>query len=185
MKGVESLGRGTVVRFLITGGAGFIGSALVRLLISETDHEVLCLDKLTYAGTLDSLYEVESSPRYQFVRADDCDATALSDVFKRFRPDVVIHLAAESHVDRSIDGPDDFIQTNLIGTYTLLEAAREYWHALPIHQKDRFRFHHVSTDEVYGDLDGADDLFTEETPYAPSSHTGNQGWVGSPSQGVV
>ena len=157
------------LRFLVTGGAGFIGSALVRHLISDTDHEVLCLDKLTYAGNLDSLSEVESSPRYQFVRADICDAGALSDVFRCCQPNVIMHLAAESHVDRSIDGPGDFIQTNLVGTYTLLEAARDYWELLPTDQRGSFRFHHVSTDEVYGDLGGTDDLFTEETPYAPSS----------------
>ena len=157
------------MRFLITGGAGFIGSALVRHLIAETGHDVLCLDKLTYAGNLDSLSEVESSLRYQFVRADICDTGALSDVFRRYQPDVVMHLAAESHVDRSIDGPDDFVQTNLVGTYTLLEAGREYWESLPADRRDWFRFHHVSTDEVYGDLDGTDELFTEETRYAPSS----------------
>ena len=120
-------------------------------------------------GNLDSLSEVESSPRYQFVQADICDARGLSDVFKHYEPSVVMHLAAESHVDRSIDGPSDFVQTNLVGTYTLLEAGREYWESLPTDQSDTFRFHHVSTDEVYGDLDGSNDLFTEETPYAPSS----------------
>ena len=157
------------LRFLVTGGAGFIGSALVRHLISETGHDVLCLDKLTYAGNLDSLSGIESSSRYRFAMADICDAGALSDAFETYQPDVVMHLAAESHVDRSIDGPDDFIHTNLVGTYTLLEAAREYWQSLPTDQGGLFRFHHVSTDEVYGDLEGTDDLFTEQTPYAPSS----------------
>jgi dTDP-glucose 4,6-dehydratase len=157
------------LRFLVTGGAGFIGSALVRHLISKTDHDVLCLDKLTYAGNLDSLSVVESSPRYQFVQADICDPGALSDVFKRYQPDVVMHLAAESHVDRSIDGPGDFIQTNIVGTYTLLEVALRYWKLLPVDRKASFRFHHVSTDEVFGDLHGTGELFTEETPYAPSS----------------
>ena len=152
------------LRFLVTGGAGFIGSALVRHLISDTDHEVLCLDKLTYAGNLDSLSEVESSPRYQFVRADICDASTLSDVFRRYQPNVIMHLAAEDHVDRSIDGPGDFIQTNLVGTYSLLEAGREYWESLPTDQRGSFRFHHVSTDEVYGDLDGTDNLFTRRHP---------------------
>ena len=157
------------LRFLVTGGAGFIGSALVRHLISDTDHEVLCLDKLTYAGSLDSLSEVESSPRYQFVQADICAPGALSDVFRRYQPDVVMHLTAESHVDRSIEGPRDFIQTNIVGTYTLLEVALRYWKLLPVDRKASFRFHHVSTDEVFGDLHGTDELFTEETPYAPSS----------------
>ena len=159
----------STLRFLVTGGAGFIGSALIRHLISATDHDVLCFDKLTYAGNLDSLSEVESSPRYQFVMADICDARVLADVFKRYQPHVVMHLAAESHVDRSIDVPNDFIQTNLVGTYRLLEAVREYWQSLPTDRKDSFRFHHVSTDEVFGDLDGIDNLFTEDSPYLPSS----------------
>ena len=156
-------------RILVTGGAGFIGSAVVRHLIRNTQCEVANLDKLTYAGNLESLAEVADSPRYRFYQVDICDAAALDRVFAEFRPDAVMHLAAESHVDRSIDGPADFIQTNIVGTYTLLEAARRYWNALPTAAKEAFRFHHISTDEVYGDLEGTDDLFTETTPYAPSS----------------
>lgn len=154
---------------LITGGAGFIGSAVVRHLIQHTPHQVACLDKLTYAGNLESLAPVADSPRYRFYQVDICDRAALDAVFAEFRPDAVMHLAAESHVDRSIDGPADFIQTNVVGTYTLLEAARGYWNGLDAQAKPAFRFHHISTDEVYGDLHGSDDLFTEVTPYAPSS----------------
>ncbi len=157
------------VRILVTGGAGFIGSAVVRHLILNSPHEVANLDKLTYAGNLESLASVADSPRYRFYQVDICDATALDRVIAEFRPDAVMHLAAESHVDRSIDGPSDFIQTNIVGTYTLLEAARRYWSDLAPVAKEAFRFHHISTDEVYGDLEGTDDLFTETTPYAPSS----------------
>ena len=156
-------------RILVTGGAGFIGSAVVRHLIQNTPHEVANLDKLTYAGNLESLESVADSPRYHFYQVDIGDAAALDHVFAEFQPDAVMHLAAESHVDRSIDGPADFIQTNIVGTYTLLEAARRYWNGLATEAKAAFRFHHISTDEVYGDLDGTDELFTESTPYAPSS----------------
>jgi dTDP-glucose 4,6-dehydratase len=166
--------------FLVTGGAGFIGSAVVRELIRHTQHHVVNVDKLTYAGNLDSLVEVADSPRYTFVQADICDADAMQAVFETHQPDIVMHLAAESHVDRSIDGPAAFIQTNVLGTCTLLETARRYFNtlkalkesALSDTQADKaesFRFHHISTDEVYGDLHGADALFTETTPYAPSS----------------
>ena len=157
------------MRILITGGAGFIGSALVRHLLNHTEHDVLNLDKLTYAGNLESLASVESHPRYQFVQADIADRETVSRVLSEFQPDAIMHLAAESHVDRSIDGPSEFIQTNIVGTYQLLEAARAYWSELPEARKQAFRFHHISTDEVYGDLHGVDDLFTETTPYAPSS----------------
>lgn len=157
------------MRILLTGGAGFIGSAVVRHIIKNTDDEVLNLDKLTYAGNLESLNEISGNPRYQFQQVDICDADKLADVFTMFKPDVVMHLAAESHVDRSIDGPAAFIQTNIVGTYTLLEAARQYWQGLEESKKTHFRFHHISTDEVYGDLEGTTDLFTETTSYAPSS----------------
>lgn len=157
------------MRILLTGGAGFIGSAVVRHIIKNTDDEVLNLDKLTYAGNLESLNEISGNPRYQFQQVDICDADKLADVFTMFKPDVVMHLAAESHVDRSIDGPTAFIQTNIVGTYTLLEAARQYWQGLEESKKIHFRFHHISTDEVYGDLEGTTDLFTETTSYAPSS----------------
>lgn len=157
------------MRILVTGGAGFIGSAVIRHLVGNTTHEVVNLDKLTYAGNLESLGSAADSPRYRFYRADICDALTLDKVFAEFQPTAVMHLAAESHVDRSIDGPADFIQTNIVGTYTLLEAARRYWNALEPESKASFRFHHISTDEVYGDLEGTDDLFTETTAYAPSS----------------
>ncbi|MBS0550924.1 MAG: dTDP-glucose 4,6-dehydratase, partial [Proteobacteria bacterium] len=157
------------MRILVTGGAGFIGSAVVRHIINDTPHEVANVDKLTYAGNLESLAAVADSPRYRFHQVDICDGPALAKVFAEFRPTAVMHLAAESHVDRSIDGPAAFIETNVVGTYTLLEAARAYWNALSAAEKDAFRFHHISTDEVYGDLEGTDDLFTETTPYAPSS----------------
>lgn len=156
-------------RILVTGGAGFIGSALVRYLINETDAEVANVDVLTYAGNLDSLAQVATSGRYQFHPVDILDAKALTQVFEAFRPDIVMHLAAESHVDRSIDGPAAFIQTNIVGTYTLLEATRAYWLGLDEAARQAFRFHHISTDEVYGDLEGTDALFREDTAYAPSS----------------
>ena len=157
------------MKILVTGGAGFIGSALIRYLVSDTDCSVINLDKLTYAGNLDSLSQVEGSDRYHFEQADICDRGALDAVFRNHQPDAVMHLAAESHVDRSIDGPGDFIQTNLVGTYTMLEASRSYWAGLDVAERDRFRFLHVSTDEVYGDLAGSDDLFREDTSYDPSS----------------
>ncbi|MGP5713090.1 dTDP-glucose 4,6-dehydratase [Vreelandella alkaliphila] len=160
------------MQFLITGGAGFIGSAVIRELIHNTGHRVVNVDKLTYAGNLESLESVADSERYTFVQADICDAPAMQRLFEQHRPDVVMHLAAESHVDRSIDGPAAFIQTNVIGTTVLLEAARVYWKDLQEYDADKaeaFRFHHISTDEVYGDLEGTDDLFTEDTHYAPSS----------------
>ena len=156
------------LRFLVTGGAGFIGSAVVRHLITDTDHEVVCLDKLTYAGNLDNLAPVAGDPRYSFVQADICDAAAVRATFARYAPDIVMHLAAESHVDRSIDGPAAFIETNITGTFVLLEAARRHWSALEGDAKARFRFHHISTDEVFGSL-GADDFFREESPYQPNS----------------
>lgn len=154
---------------LVTGGAGFIGSAVIRHLINNTDFNVVNVDKLTYAGNLESLELVSDNSRYAFEQVDICDATEIKRVFKEYQPDIVMHLAAESHVDRSIDGPGEFIQTNIVGTYNLLEQARHYWAALEADKKKGFRFHHISTDEVYGDLEGTDDLFTEETPYAPSS----------------
>ena len=154
---------------LVTGGAGFIGSAVVRHIIENTQDNVVNVDKLTYAGNLESLESVENNPRYAFEQVDICDAKALARVFEHHQPDAVMHLAAESHVDRSIDGPAAFIETNIVGTYTLLEAARAYWNTLNDERKAAFRFHHISTDEVYGDLEGTDDLFTETTPYAPSS----------------
>ena len=154
---------------LVTGGAGFIGSAVVRHIIESTQDSVVNVDKLTYAGNLESLESVENNPRYAFEQVDICDSKALLRVFEHHQPDAVMHLAAESHVDRSIDGPAAFIETNIVGTYTLLEAARAYWNTLNDERKAAFRFHHISTDEVYGDLEGTDDLFTETTPYAPSS----------------
>lgn len=157
------------MHILITGGAGFIGSALIRHLLNHTEHQVLNLDKLTYAGNLESLATVADHPNYRFVQADIADNVAVSQVLAEFQPDAIMHLAAESHVDRSIDGPAAFIQTNIVGTYALLEATRSYWSQLDPARKAAFRFHHISTDEVYGDLHGVDDLFTETTPYAPSS----------------
>ena len=157
------------MNILVTGGAGFIGSALVRFLINDTDHRVLNVDKLTYAGNLESLCTVESNARYQFLKADICDRQLLHKAFNDFQPDLVMHLAAESHVDRSIDGPAAFIETNIIGTYTMLELAREYLKTIPRPKQASFRFHHISTDEVYGDLHNTTDLFCENTPYNPSS----------------
>ncbi|WP_278497930.1 dTDP-glucose 4,6-dehydratase [Pantoea vagans] len=156
-------------RFLITGGAGFIGSALVRFLIAETRHQVVVVDKLSYAGNLASLASVADSPRFCFEQVDICDRAALDQVFARHQPDCVMHLAAESHVDRSIDGPVAFIETNIVGTYQLLEAARFYWQNLDDARKTAFLFHHISTDEVFGDLHDSQAYFTETTPYAPSS----------------
>jgi len=153
----------------VTGGAGFIGSAVVRHLIQDTEHSVINLDKLTYAGNLESLASVADSDRYQFSQTDICDRAALDRLFAEVQPDIIMHLAAESHVDRSIEGPADFIETNIVGTYQLLEAARAYWSGLSAEKQSVFRFHHISTDEVYGDLEGTDDLFTETTAYAPSS----------------
>lgn len=156
-------------RILVTGGAGFIGSAVVRHIIADTNNSVVVVDKLTYAGNLESLTPVADNERYSFEQVDICNRNELDRVFAQYQPDYVMHLAAESHVDRSIDGPADFIETNIVGTYTMLEAARQYWNGLDASRKDAFRFHHISTDEVYGDLHGTDDFFTETTPYAPSS----------------
>ncbi|ABV37597.1 dTDP-glucose 4,6-dehydratase [Shewanella sediminis HAW-EB3] len=157
------------MKILITGGAGFIGSAVIRHIINHTQDSVVNLDKLTYAGNLESLQEIENSSRYCFEQLDICDSVELKRVFEQHKPDCVMHLAAESHVDRSIDGPAAFIETNIVGTYALLEATRAYWIALDEDKKAAFRFHHISTDEVYGDLEGTVDLFTETTPYEPSS----------------
>ncbi len=157
------------MKVLITGGAGFIGSAVVRYVVENTEHKVAVVDKLTYAGNLASLESVSASDKYQFFCVDICDQVALEDVFQESQPDAVMHLAAESHVDRSIEGPGEFIQTNIVGTYALLEVARKYWTGLDGHKKAAFRFHHVSTDEVYGDLDGPEGLFKEDTSYDPSS----------------
>jgi dTDP-glucose 4,6-dehydratase len=156
------------MRFLVTGGAGFIGSSVVRQLIANTDHSVLVVDKLTYAGNLDSLKPVASDPRFSFVQADIVDAATMRKTIGAYAPDVVMHLAAESHVDRSIDGPGEFIQTNVVGTFALLQAALEYWRSLAADRKDRFRFHHISTDEVFGSL-GPTGLFHEDSLYQPNS----------------
>lgn len=156
-------------RFLITGGAGFIGSALVRFLIESTEHQVVVVDKLSYAGNLASLAGVQQHPRFAFEQVDICNRPALDRVLAHYQPDCVMHLAAESHVDRSIDGPFAFIETNIVGTYHLLEAVRHYWQAMESTRKAGFLLHHISTDEVFGDLHGTDDFFTETTPYAPSS----------------
>lgn len=156
-------------KIVITGGAGFIGSAVVRHIIENTQDSVVNVDKLTYAGNLESLESVENNPRYAFEQVDICDAKALARVFEQHQPDAVMHLAAESHVDRSIDGSAAFIETNIVGTYTLLETARAYWNGLSDEKKAAFRFHHISTDEVYGDLSLSDPAFTEYSPYHPSS----------------
>ena len=157
------------LRFLVTGGAGFIGSAVIRYLINETKHHVVNIDALTYAGNLSSLEDVSSSSRYSFEKVNVCDGHELNRVFMEYEPDAVMHLAAESHVDRSIGSPATFIETNIVGTYQLLEASRKYIESLKDEKKALFRFHHISTDEVYGDLGKTEDLFTEETSYAPSS----------------
>ncbi len=165
------------MKILVTGGAGFIGSAVVRHIINNTQDSVVNVDKLTYAGNLESLADISDSERYAFVQADICDRNAMDKIFVEFQPDAVMHLAAESHVDRSISGPAEFIETNIVGTYTLLEAARAYWSQLDENRKSGFRFHHISTDEVYGDLPHPDErptgeelpMFTETTSYAPSS----------------
>lgn len=156
------------MRIIVTGGAGFIGSALVRHLIRHSDHEILVYDKLTYAGVSSSLVGVEGNSRYRFVRADVADPKAANDIISAFKPDLIAHLAAESHVDRSLEGPADFIQTNLVGTFTLLEAALAYWRGLDEAGQERFRFHLISTDEVFGSL-GPEGQFTETTPYDPRS----------------
>jgi len=157
------------MKILITGGAGFIGSAVVRFILEQTEDEVLNVDLLTYAGNLASLPGAEQNPGYQFSQTDICEQQALARLFDQFQPDAVMHLAAESHVDRSIDGPEAFIQTNVVGTYSLLQAAMKYWGALPAERAALFRFHHISTDEVYGDLKGSEALFTEQTSYKPRS----------------
>ncbi|QOW44505.1 MULTISPECIES: dTDP-glucose 4,6-dehydratase [Acinetobacter] len=157
------------MKILVTGGAGFIGSAVIRNIIKNTQDEVLNVDKLTYAGNLESLIEIDQDKKYQFKQIDICNENDLIKAFNEFKPDLVMHLAAESHVDRSIDGPAEFITTNIVGTYTLLEVARKYWMQLDEPAKAKFKFHHISTDEVYGDLEGTTDLFTETTSYAPSS----------------
>lgn len=165
------------MKILVTGGAGFIGSAVVRHIINNTSYSVINLDKLTYAGNLKSLESIADSGRYTFEKVDICDALELKRVFEQYKPNIVMHLAAESHVDRSIDGPGEFIKTNIVGTYTLLEQARHYWSQLEADEKALFKFHHISTDEVYGDLPHPDEqqadeplpLFTEETAYNPSS----------------
>jgi len=162
-------GRRMKQKFLVTGGAGFIGSAVVRHLINDLNHEVVNVDKLTYAGSLESLEAASDSLLYRFEQVDICDQKEVERVFAEHRPDKVLHLAAESHVDRSIDGPAAFIQTNLVGTYVMLEVTRQYWMNLDAEKQAGFRFHHVSTDEVYGDLKESEELFTEATPYAPSS----------------
>jgi len=156
------------MRILVTGGAGFIGSALVRNLVNDSDHDVLVFDKLTYAGVLSSLEPVAGSNRYRFVKGDICDAEAVASVIASFRPDVIAHLAAESHVDRSIDGPGEFVQTNVVGTFVMLQQALGHYRVLGADDQARFRFHHISTDEVFGSL-GDDGLFTETTAYDPRS----------------
>ncbi|MBO7380937.1 MAG: dTDP-glucose 4,6-dehydratase [Neisseriaceae bacterium] len=157
------------MKILLTGGAGFIGSAVIRYIINHTEDSVMNVDKLTYAGNLESLTSVKDNPRYQFAQIDICDKAKMQQIFDEYQPDVVMNLAAETHVDRSIDSPDSFLQTNIFGTYNLLEISRHYWQKLSDKCQEKFRFHHISTDEVFGDLDDTDALFTEKTPYAPSS----------------
>ncbi|MDV2483885.1 dTDP-glucose 4,6-dehydratase [Acinetobacter towneri] len=157
------------MNILVTGGAGFIGSAVIRHIMQNTNNHILNIDKLTYAGNLESLKEIDQHSNYEFKQIDICDTEQITAAIDAFRPDAIMHLAAESHVDRSIDGPAAFIQTNIVGTYTLLEAARKYWMGLDAEAQQNFRFHHISTDEVYGDLEGTTSLFTETTSYAPSS----------------
>jgi dTDP-glucose 4,6-dehydratase len=157
------------MKFLITGGSGFIGSAVIRHIINHTNYSVVNVDKITYAGNSYSLTSVEADPRYVFEKVDICNANDIRRIFNEYQPDLVMHLAAESHVDRSIDSPSEFIQTNIFGTYTLLEEAKNYWNELEKGKRGLFKFLHVSTDEVYGDIEDTKDLFTESTPYAPSS----------------
>ena len=157
------------MKIIVTGGAGFIGSAVIRHIIENTNDQVVNIDKLTYAGNLESLTSISNNPRYTFEQIDICDRSELDRIFEQYQPNSIIHLAAESHVDRSITGSAEFIETNIVGTYTLLEASRKYWATLDPEGRKRFRFHHVSTDEVYGDLEGTEELFTEVTPYSPSS----------------
>ena len=157
------------MKILITGGAGFIGSAVIRYIINHTEDSVMNVDKLTYAGNLESLTSVAHNPRYQFAQIDICDKAKMQQIFDEYQPDVVMNLAAETHVDRSIDSPDSFLQTNIFGTYNLLEISRHYWQKLSDKRQEKFRFHHISTDEVFGDLNDTDALFTETTPYSPNS----------------
>jgi len=161
--------KGWYMKFLITGGCGFIGSAVIRHIIKNTNDIVINIDKLTYAGNLESLESVERSDRYIFDKTDICDKQELQRVFDKYQPEKIMHLAAESHVDRSINGPSDFIQTNIVGTYNLLEISKKYWLELSAEKKENFCFHHVSTDEVYGDLKDTEGAFTEDSPYSPSS----------------
>ncbi|SVB70923.1 uncharacterized protein METZ01_LOCUS223777, partial [marine metagenome] len=156
-------------KLLITGGAGFIGSAVIRHIINNSNNSVVNIDKLTYAGNIESIDSIKNNARYVFEKEDICNADEVKRIFIEHEPDIVMHLAAESHVDRSIDDPGEFIKTNIVGTYILLQQARIYWSSLKGSKKEGFRFHHISTDEVYGDLEGKDSLFTEETSYAPSS----------------
>jgi len=157
------------MKVLITGGAGFIGSTLIRHMINDLNYAIVNIDKLTYAGNLESLIDIENNQNYSFEQTDICDSSSIAAIFEHHQPDSVIHLAAETHVDRSIDGPSEFIQTNVVGTYVMLDVARQYWLSLSAEKKDKFRFLHISTDEVYGDLYGTEDLFEETTPYSPSS----------------